>query len=191
MGHDFIDHIMVLCLLEVIDIATWIMPPTLILFHELDTFPLNYKASGFGRADASYLKKLIFLLFFWCSEFSGMKGPYARGTSWPRREMAPHVALFLVLCLVHCDTKTVMQDKLGEWKLVYKCQWDVMKWRHLHIIGYQNWVNWIGSIEYYRTQLRKQKLSKLCALLTKFLVLIMNNCYRILKIKLLVKLLPC
>ncbi|CAH2104109.1 unnamed protein product [Euphydryas editha] len=28
--------------------------------------------------------------------------------------MAAHVALFLLLCLVRCHTKTVLQDKLGQ-----------------------------------------------------------------------------
>ncbi|CAG9566434.1 unnamed protein product [Danaus chrysippus] len=35
-------------------------------------------------------------------------GPHGIGCS----SMAQHVALFLLLCLVRCDTKTVLQDKL-------------------------------------------------------------------------------
>lgn len=37
------------------------------------------------------------------------------GATWRDTMAAPHVALFLILCLVHGDTKTVQQDKLGEY----------------------------------------------------------------------------
>lgn len=63
---------------------------------------------------------LIYFLFQWrrgMSRLARIGAAAARfPRTWPRpaTAMAPHVAIFLILCLVHCDTKTVLQDKLGK-----------------------------------------------------------------------------